>query len=622
MMQPSTILKKVKPKMTLLFGLLALLMTTPPALAQDYFFGVPELQMQVFVQSDASARIVYDITIANEPGAHPIDIVDIGTPHEDYDIGNMSASVDGVPLNVIRPSEFVDPGVEVHLGDHTIPAGQSGTLHFEFTMPDMVFQDVTNRDNASLQITPTWFGSEFVTGSTNLQIAIHLPEGIQPEEVLYQREPFTNKAIFQGRTVAVWEFPNIQLTGPNQVGVSFPKRGMTRVVSMNVLQLAVRWFANNPNARIVAGVVAAILFSFLFFRFSGGTGFSVWVIGLGGLIFLFINSPGLHLLSFPALLTLIFFNEGRRQRRKGKYLPAIAQVEGGGIKRGLTAPEAAALIELPLHKVLTLIIFGLLKKGVLRQVKDSPLTVEVVDEFRATGTGKSKGDRTAQRRQTAQEKGIVLHQYEQKFLDVLEEKSTTPVHRVDLSRPMEAFIRYTAGRIKGFDLSDTQDYYRQIVSRAVTEARTMGDIPELEQQLDRDMEWILMADEEEYRPVFARPGYPYQPIWVRPGPIFTGGSSTPAPRSSSGGTTPSFSDVAAGFAGWAEGTMGSMASMVMPGSIQTGGGAVDLSGFDRVTGDIFEALTKSSGGSGGSSGGGGCACAGCACACACAGGGR
>ncbi|NIV32325.1 MAG: hypothetical protein GWN58_23640 [Anaerolineae bacterium] len=69
-----------------------------------------------------------------------------------------------------------------------------------------------------------------------------------------------------------------------------------------------------------------------------------------------------------------------------------------------------------------------------------------------------------------------------------------------------------------------------------------------------------------------------------------------------------------------------MASAIAPGSLQLESvrdGVIDLSGVDRVTGDIFDALSSGDGGGGGrSGGGGGCACAGCACACACAGGGR
>ncbi len=618
-----------KRNIVLIIGLLLLLLLiTSPAAAQNYRFAVDEMKMQVFVQPDASARIMYDITFSNGAFAHPIDIVDIGMPHEDYDIGNMVAAVNGVEITggfAIQSSEFVKPGVEIHLGPQSIPASERGTLHFEFTMPDMVFQDVTRRDYASLQITPTWFGDEFVTGTTRLQIAIYMLPEVKPDELLYQQEPFTNKGILQERPVAAWEFPNTRLTGPHLVGVSFPTRGMERVVSMNVFQLAVRWFENSPNARIIAGLISIILFSFLFFRFSGGTGYSVWVVLLAGQIYLYFVNPAAHLLSFPFLIALLLLNEGRLRRRKRRYLPAVAQVEGGGIKRGLTAPEAAALLELPVNKVLTLIIFGLLKKGVLRQVQDTPLVVEVVEEFRAQDHGRHRRHRDAYRRKVAQKQGIVLHKYEHGFLETLEAKSKRPLHEIDLSAQMKGFLQHVASRVQGFDLSDTQAYYRRIVERALTEATAIGEIPEREKVVDRNLEWILMSGDDDYRPVFESGDYQYRPVWTRPVTLPRSGGASPLSRPASAQAGPSFGDVAAGFAGWAENTMGNMASAIMPESLSVesaGGKTVDLSGFDRVTGDILEALASSSGGSGGGGGGCACACAGCACACACAGGGR
>ena len=99
-------------------------------------------------------------------------------------------------------------------------------------------------------------------------------------------------------------------------------------------------------------------------------------------------------------------------------------------------------------------------------------------------------------------------------------------------------------------------------------------------------------------------------------------STKPTGGSAPGRTT--FSDVAASFAGWTENTMGDMASAISPGSLQVEGpgGIVNLSGADKVTGDIFKSLASSSGGGGSGGGSCACACAGCACACACAGGGR
>ena len=54
---------------------------------------------------------------------------------------------------------------------------------------------------------------------------------------------------------------------------------------------------------------------------------------------------------------------GRKKRRKMEYLPPALAVEGTGVKRGLTAVEAAILLEAPLNKVMTMILFGLVKKG-------------------------------------------------------------------------------------------------------------------------------------------------------------------------------------------------------------------------------------------------------------------
>jgi len=67
-----------------------------------------------------------------------------------------------------------------------------------------------------------------------------------------------------------------------------------------------------------------------------------------------------------------------QRRRKLDYLPPKISIEGHGIKRGLTAVEAAILLETPLDRVLTMILFSLLKKGVIQVTKEDPLEIEVL----------------------------------------------------------------------------------------------------------------------------------------------------------------------------------------------------------------------------------------------------
>lgn len=594
--------------------------------AQEYRFSVPSLDMQVLVQPDASVKIAYDITFQNSPGGHAIDVVDIGAPHPGYDLGTIQASINGHALGDIRVSQYVTPGFEVHLDRWEIQPGRSGVLHVEFPMPDLVYQDTTRGDYASLRITPTWFGEEYVEGTTQLRVAIHLPQGVQPEEVLHQGEAFQQKVRTAEGVSAVWIWPATRLTGAHLVGLSFPKRVMNRVVEKTKLDLLLEWFAGSPGARWTVAIAFFVMFAVTYFRFTGGTGLSVFVVLSGILGLVFAVSPGSQLLALPLGALLLWWNEWGLARRKAHYMPPIAQVEGGGIKRGLTAPEAAVLLELPLGRVLGLVIFGMLKKGLVRQVQADPLVVEVDEKFRTSGSKTSELDRMKRYLSAAKEKGIVMHNYEEPFLLLVETTPGKPIHEINFAPAMRQLIEGAAARMKGFDLSQTQDYYRSIVRQAVDQAKTVGDVQQSQQQVDRNFEWILLDDR--YPTVLVDSGY--QPSWLERRTESTS-SSTPSGGAPSG--TPSmpgqttFRDVAASFAGWTESTMGSLAGAISPGALQlpqAGGGFLDLSGADRMTGAFFQALSEasSSGGGGGGGGGGGCACAGCACACACAGGGR
>lgn len=596
-----------------------------PAYTQSYWFAVPELKMDVTVLPDASARIVYDITFENY--GTDIYIVDIGLPHKDYDIDTMSAAINGVSLSDIRTSEYIDIGVEIHLHSQTIPSGETGTLHFEATMPDMVYQDTTDKELASMRITPTWFDSDMVQGRSYIGVAIHLPEGIEPDEALYHQEPFTTRALYQGHAVAVWEWREVPATQAHMVGISFPDRVMTRVVKMTLIDLAKQWLDDNPQIMALLGAISLGLLALLFFRFSGGTGCSIFVLLAGGMIVVFFLSPVLMLPALPILIALVIFNETRIRRKPLKYLPPVAQTEGGGIKRGLTAPESAVLLELPLSKVLTLVIFGLLEKEILQIVAQDPLMVGIREPFRTWGSSENRRSPTRRRgarRKAAHKEGTVVHRYEDDFLDQLERNPKKPVGEIDFTKAMERLIKATAGKMRAFDFSDTQDYYRRVIDRALEQAQRIGEIEAREQYLDKYLPWVMMN--RSYPTVLTHRGGHYWPMWARP--VSSGGRSAQRATVRSGparGGRTSFGDVAGSFSGWAEATMGGMAAAILPGSMSipaAKGGFVNLSGVDRVTGDIFKAIGKASSSGGGGGGGSSCACAGCACACACAGGGR
>jgi hypothetical protein len=423
------------------------------------------------------------------------------------------------------------------------------------------------------------------------------------------------------------------------------------MIKITAWGLFMKWFRENPRVQAFSLVGTLLLFAFTFFRFSHGTGIVLFLLLAGIQAILTYTSPVLNLLAWPVVVGLTLLNERalRRRKRNSQYLPAMATVEGGGIKRGLTAPQAAVLLELPMGKILTLVVFGLMRKGIVQKLQDDPLQVKVLPEF----VGSQE-----ERLRKAAEAGQVLHDYEHAFVEGLE-RCSGPVKSCDLNNALSGLIQSVVNRMAGFDLKETKAYYQAIIARAFKEAESLGEVQQRDEVVDRNFEWILLDENWiDFFERLARRGYRYRPRWDRPdwqrsrggsgmGPVIVinsggpvgSGSSVPSSGGGAGGSElpggTSLKEVAASFAGWTENTMASLASAIEPAQIGLGGsksgGILDLSAVDRVTADVFEALAKEaakggrSGGGGGRRGGGGgcaCACAGCACACACAGGGR
>jgi len=594
-------------KYRILWVIVLTIVAATVAPAQDYSFSVPKMELHVTPNSDASVTMEYVIDFYCDQGAHPIDIVDVGLPHKDYDISNMQAALNGNPLGTIRKSEYVDIGVEVPLSPAIAP-GQSGRFTFQCTMPNLVYQDTTRADYASLRITPTWFGSEFLTGTTDLGIFIYLPDEIKLDEILHQGQVFTQKMQIKDKKAVAWVFKGTRVDTEHMVAVSFPRRVMDRVVHITKWGLAWKWWTESPGARVLAGIVFLVLFSIFFFRLTAGTGACIFIPVLIGLVILWLLSPALEALFLPVFIPVWLIAERVQGSRRREYLPAIESVPGGGIKRGLAVPEAAVLLEQPLGRVLTLVIFGLLKKRLVRQTADDPLTVEIREDYQT--------EERRERRQAAQANGTVIRGYEQAFLEEIMENPGKPVEALNFRKAMKHLVTSTAKRMKGFDLDKTREYYRHIMAKAWREAKAIGEIEQRTDFIDDNLMWLML--DEDYHERFTtwhRGGYYYRPPWSRPA-----AAATAAPAPAGGGRT-TLGDVTASFAGWAENTTGRLASTMDPVSVGLAPDSIiDLSGVDKVSMDVLESMAESSGSSSG--GGCACACAGCACACACAGGGR
>ncbi len=537
----------------LLVTALLLVLAGGIAQAQDYGFSMDRNWVQVYIQEDSSIDIAYDMTFTCDAGAHPIDIVDVGLPNDHYDLSSARATIDGQPVSGIYESEWLDIGVEVHLGENLIMPGQTGTLHLEVNNPHMVYQDSTDEEYASVRFYPHYYGSES-HGTTDLRVTIYFPPGVQPDETRYHDQQFSQAFMEGDRPVMVWENPQARPDQQYQFGVSFPKQYVQEIYT-------------EPKPDVFAaiiGLISALFSTLLPFTICGG--FILWVI-LGAVI-----------------------GSLRRRNRLMDYMPPLVSVEGMGVKRGLTAVEAAVLLEAPLHKVLTMILFGLVKKRAVNVVSEKPLRLEKAEPLPEE-----------------------LHPYENDFLEAI--NANGDLRQKDLTKAMTNLIKAVNEKMKGFHAKDTIAYYKDIVGRAWKQVEA-ADTPEI---MEENLEWI-MADEDfdqkmpqtfGERPVL-------MPTWWWAESTPTSPSTTARPTTGRAAPVPSGPRTVPG---------AQLANTVVT-SIEGISNSIvrNVSSFTAgVTKITHPVPVKTSSGGGWSSGGGGgcaCACACAGCACACAGGGR
>jgi hypothetical protein len=537
--------------------LAALLLIVPlqSALAQDYSFTVDSNISSVYIMEDGSINIVYDVTYTCDPGAHVIDIVDIGMPNDYYDLSSAKATIDGKPVTGIYKSEWLDTGVEIHLGSNQINPGQTGTVHLEINDPHMVYQDDQDPDYASVRFYPHYY-EDTGHGPTYLKVSFYFPPGVQPDETRYHDQQFTDAYTEGDRQVMDWVIPNARADQQYQFGVSFPKKYVNQVYTKPAFDVG----------GAILGVVGALFGSLLPLTICGGI--AIWFI-LGAVV-----------------------GTLRRRKRLMDYMPPMVSVEGLGIKRGLTAVEAAVLLEAPLNRVLTMILFGLVKKGAVRVVSNKPLRLEKADPL-------PEG----------------LRPYENDFLAAV--KANGGLSEKQLVDVTTKLIKDVNQKMKGFHAKDTIAYYQDIVAKAWTQVQDAS-TPEV---VDENLEWMMTdKDFEQKMPQTFGP----RPV---PMPSWWWLYSSPG----GGGTT---SGSAPGKAAPPTGAPRTVPGAELANTVVTGIGNVSntivssLSTFTaRVTGVTHPVpVAKSSGGGGWRSSGGGsscaCACACAGCACACAGGGR
>lgn len=543
--------------------------------ADSYSFSVPTARTELYINADGTAIIRYTYVFENDASTQAIDYIDVGLPTWQYSLDNVEATMNG---NKISNIEYADPdyifesqGVTLALGSLSIQPGQTGTLVLTiFNIGGMLYTADEPENYASFLFMPNYFGSEYVNGKTNYEMIIFLPPGLEQEEPIYfpaerwpgTEEPDESGYTANGRVYYKWVSDDADLHSKYYFGGAIPASFIPASMIQEPPSKSERFWANFEN----------------FFESFG----TICCVGI-----FFAGPIGLGIL------------QGRQaKKRKLKYLPPKIKIEGHGIKRGLTAVQAAILLERPMDQIITMILFSVVRKGAAEVTQKDPLKIKVLEPAPAN-----------------------LYPYEKNFLQAMQETKKA-AQRGELQDMMLKLVRSVREKMKGFSYKETVTYYEDIVTRAWTQVED-ADTPEVAMEAyDKYMGWTMLDDdfEDRTRNVFVGPRPVIMPMWWhRYDPVSRPSVST-GKASSSGGmkiggqqSMPSLpgADFAAGVVlgaqNFAENTIGDLTSFT-----------------EKITNKTNPAPKPSSSSSGRSGGGRSCACA-CACAgcaCACAGGGR
>lgn len=413
-------------------------------------FKVLNETINVYVQKGGGIEFEYWIEFHNYDW-ESIRIVDIGFPNPYYDFSSVEADVDGTPVYDIRPSIYILIGVEIHLGSQSIGWNQEKTVHVKGSAPIMVFRDdLEPFTMASMEFLPTWFDSQFCRGTDFLNMTIYFPQGFTDgTQVRYHIWEPTSAAFNATHLWYTWTTSTVGAI-PNTYGVSFPNTAVNHV-------------------------------------------YDSWTFGLFSPIQKAIAIPLTLLVMAVQMAAIIVLYKKLKKTARYSYIKPKVGIECLGVRRGMTVVEAGLLLGVPLDRVVTLLVFGLVRKNALKIADIDPLTFE---KMKPTPKG--------------------LRHYEKDFLEDGLKKSTGKTYTVSqtsLRAIFIALIKKLNVKMKSYSRAETEYYYEKVIERAWKEVRKASDKGFDDEKLSRQFEWLLLDMEVEDKAKKEEREYFYVPYW-------------------------------------------------------------------------------------------------------------
>jgi len=396
--------------------------------------------VKIWINPNGSIDLLHDINITLDSGDE-INFVLIGQPQGDFTIGTAMDQY-GHTLTAADVSSGSDYKVQVNLHE-PLTAGQTVRFNLTTNVADMIYDD--NETNVGMQFIPTWWEEARVL---DLQVQIVLPMGVTVDNVTTTEELWNGTPYEGDRLSIFWQRGNLSPDQRYTFGVSFPKD-------------YVQSYKTGPTGAIAFlqqyGPVILV--------------FGVSIAGIGALVYVV---------------------------RKRPYLKPKISMETLGIRHGLTAVEASYLLDVKPTKIVTEILYSLLRKRAVWVESTTPaLKLKIMEQFkRKTGTPETP-----------------LRYYEIDFLNAIKGAGTLDEEK--LAKTI-LFLRSTVEeKLRGYCRRDTIDYYRKIVAKAWKQVEQAG-TPELASKAyDEQLLWLFLDPNYKSRTqtVFRDKAFEPSPFW-------------------------------------------------------------------------------------------------------------
>ncbi|MEN8172474.1 MAG: hypothetical protein ABFS03_06290 [Chloroflexota bacterium] len=537
--------------------------------------------VDVYLHADGNVYVEYNFDFINASKTASLTHFSVYYPSNGYNATNISANVNGVPIYE-SASDYSYAYIE--LGENAIPPGESGTIHLNFNIPSEMYTSSWWDDEyayATLEFSPDTFSQDWIFGPIDLVTTFHLPSDLNIEDVGWSGPegpgdpPITDSDSYGAQT-ATWHVPDLPAGTPLNYRLDLPRGS----IAENAI-----YSYPKPSLLSRMGIDEEVFFGLLCF-----------LSGIGMVVGLFS------------------FARRSKQRRKLKYLPPKIRIEGHGIKRGLTAVEAAALMEESVDKIMTMILFSVIQKNAASITSRDPIKLHIEDPAPKN-----------------------LRGYEVDFLNAFGDSKKSSQQK-DLREMMIKLIRVVGKKMKGFSRKETLKYYRTITRKAWEQVEA-SNTPEVKsQRFEEHMGWTMLDKDFNDRTQEVFQNIPvYLPSWWnRYDPSFGGDVSAGTSPISSGipkplsgpqtKPTPTLphlpgADFAAAVVSdvqnFSSGIVGNMVNFTSSITNRTNPIPIPTPSSGSSTRSSSRSSSRRSGGSSCA-----CACACAGCACACAGGGR